>query len=167
MKITTTLLLFSALMLAACGSDDDPAEDETTDAPVVLDSPAEDATPAPEPTPDPAEEAGIEMTTVGALDLALPVAVPADIPAPLDAAYIGESTTAAPYRAVQFATDMDPDELTAELRAFAEGIDANFDEAIGQVTYQTDLDGSRWAVYAWVRTNEGQTILEIGTIAVE
>ena len=187
------VLAVAAMVLASCGSDE--PEETTDDTPAASAAAPADDTPALDagapamdagapamdagapamdagaPAMDagaPAADAGAApaMTTIGALALELPITVPPDIPVPEDAVYIGESETAAPYRAVQFSTAMDAEALTQALEAYATETEANWDPATGQVTFLTELDGAPHNVYAWVRTNEGQTILEIGTIAI-
>ena len=112
------------------------------------------------------EAAQPAMTTIGALAPDLPFPIPPEIPAPEDAQYIGESKTSPPYKAVQFSTAMNNELLKAELKAFATDIGGRFDESLGQVTYMTEIEGTRHFVYAWVRTNEGNTRLEIGTAEI-
>ena len=150
-------VVLAAGLLAACGSDDDDDE-----AAVVPDEPAMESS---EDDSAPADNsAAIGMTTIGALDLELPFPIPGEIPAPADAEYVGESQNSAPYSAVQFSTEMDADALEDELKAFADATDAIFDESIEQITFLTEIDGTQYNVYAWVRTNEEVTILEAGVI---
>lgn len=159
------ILTLAAGLLAACGDDSDD-EPEANDTPA--EAPADDAAAA--PADDPADEPAVnglpEMVTIADLDVDLPFAIPGEIPAPSDAEYIGEATNAAPYSAVQFSTGMDAEALRAELAAFAADTDANFDEAIDQVTYLTEIDGVQHNVYAWVRTVEGDAVLEVGIIEI-
>jgi len=119
------------------------------------------------------DESGAEpasLVTVGDLALDLPISVPDDIPAPSDGEYGGDASLE-PWSAIQIGSRFDPEELRAAIRAFGDTVEGSrFDEAIGQVTYQADLDGAPHTVYVWVRTNADidlSTILEIGTVLNE
>jgi hypothetical protein len=157
----------AAGLLAACGSDESEPDDVgSAETPASASEAASAPAPEAAPAPAPVAAAAPEMTTVGELGFELPFAIPAEIPAPADATYIGENPAATPYEAVQFATAMDAEALNAELEAFANATGANYDPSIRQVSYLTEIDGARYNVYAWVRTVEGEAILEVGRIAI-
>jgi hypothetical protein len=138
------LILLTVVVLASCGPDEEESKDQETTT----------------------EASALGMTTIGALNVELPFPVPGEIPAPTDAKYIGENKGAAPYNSAMFSTAMTPEALQAELRAFATAKGARYDPAIHQVIYTTELEGAKHNVYAWARTLDGKTVLEIGTIKV-
>lgn len=110
------------------------------------------------------------LVTVGDLGLDLPFSVPADIPAPSDGQFVGQPP-ADPWSAIQIGSTFDPESLRAAVRTFGDSVDGSrFDDSLGQVTYETEIDGVRHSVYIWVRTNADvdlSTLLEIGTVESE